>query len=124
MTDLILEDVPQAGEKPQTAEFYLGTVITWGSATGVQIQLDGQSEAMTKRYKMLQVCRPLKSGTRVVVMKQSGTYIVLGEVSLPTSYYHPADLAAGATLANVIKRCNLILDILRNAGIIWPPEET
>lgn len=105
----------------QGAEFYLGTVGTWSTTTGVEITLDGQSAPMTKKFKMMQVCRPLKRGARVLVMKQSGTYIVLGEISNPTSYYHPSDLSSSATLANVISRCNLILTILRNAGIIWDP---
>lgn len=124
MTDLdILDNPAQAKEEPSAgqAEFYLGTVKSWNVSTGVKIQLDGQDQAMQKGYKMMQVCRPLKTGARVVVMKQSGTYIVLGEVSAPTVYYHPANLSTSATLADVITRCNTILDILRNAGIIWNP---
>lgn len=113
------EEIVQEGKSE--AEFFLGTVKGWNSATGVQIQLDGQDSPMTKRFKQMQMCRPLKAGSRVVVMKHSGTYIVLGEVSLPTLYYHPSDLATTATLENVIARCNLILAIMRNAGMIWDP---
>lgn len=105
----------------QGAEFFLGTVGSWGTTTGVQITLDGQSEPMTKRFKMMQVCRPLKRGARVLVMKQSGTYVVLGEISMPIGYYNPSNLSSSATLADVITRCNFILTILRNAGIIWEP---
>ena len=107
--------------KTGDAEFYLGTVISWNTTDGVEIKLDGQDSAMTKRFKMLQGSRPLKINSRVIVMKHSGTYVVLGEVSNPTTYYQPADLPNSATLANVITRCNLILTILRNAGIIWNP---
>lgn len=123
MTDLgILEDtVPENKDQTGQAEFYLGTVTGWNTSTGVKVKLDGHDQAMQKGYKMMQVCRPLRIGSRVVLMKQSGTYIVLGEVSSPTAYYHPSNLSTSATLADVITRCNLILDILRNAGIIWNP---
>lgn len=108
-------------EDKSEAEFFLGTVKAWNSATGVQIQLDGQDSAMTKRFKQMLVCRPLKVGARVVVMKHSGTYVVLGEISNPLPYYSPADLSTSATLADVISRCNLILAIMRQVGIIWNP---
>lgn len=108
-------------EDKNTAEFYLGTVKNWSNLTGVQIQLDGQDSPMTKRYKQMLMCRPLKVGARVVVMKHSGTYIVLGEISKPLPYYHPADLSSSATLAQVIARCNLLLAILRQVGIVWDP---
>ena len=113
--------ISKANDNEQKTEFFLGTVISWNNTTGVKIQLDGQDSPMTKRFKQMQMCRPLKIGSRVVVMKHSGTYIVLGEVSLPTLYYHPSDLAETATLENVIAMCNHILAILRNAGIIWNP---
>lgn len=116
-----MDDDGIIGQEKGEAEFFLGTVKAWNKSSGVQIQLDGQDSAMTKRYKMMQMCRPLHAGARVVVMKHSGTYIVLGEVSNPTSYYNPSDLASTATLENVITRCNLILTIMRNAGIIWNP---
>lgn len=112
------EEIMQYGEKSDT-EFFIGTVKNWSNSTGVQIQLDGQDSPMTKRYKQMLMCRPLKVGARVVVMKHSGTYIVLGEISKPLPYYHPADLSSSATLAQVIERCNLILAILRQVGIIW-----
>ena len=108
-------------EEKSDTEFFLGTVKGWNSATGVQIQLDGQDSPMTKRFKQMLMCRPLKVGTRVVVMKYSGTYIVLGEISNPLPYYSPADLSTSATLADVIARCNVILAIMRQVGIIWNP---
>jgi len=107
-------------DKTET-EFYIGTVKNWSNVTGVQIQLDGQDSPMTKRFKQMLMCRPLKIGARVVVMKHSGTYIVLGEVSKPLPYYHPSDLSSTATQAQIIERCNLILAILRQVGIIWNP---
>lgn len=114
------EDLKQR-ERMSNAEFFLATVKGWDSTKGVWIQLDGQDSQMTKAYKQMLMCRPLKTGTRVVVMKQSGTYIVLGEVSNPLPYYHPSDLSTSATLAQVIARCNLLLAILRQVGIVWNP---
>ena len=113
-----------AGAKAPETEFYLGTVVTWGTSgsnLGVQIKLDGDSSAMTKRFKMMCVSRELPIGARVLVMKQSGTYIVLGEIGDPKGYYHPADLPSTANTTDIINRCNLILAILRTEGIIWNP---
>lgn len=111
--DVIIRDDEQG-----KAEFYLATVKGW-STSGVRVQIDGQDSTMTKRFKQMLMCRPLKVGSRVVVMKHSGTYVVLGEIANPLPYYHPSDLSSSATLANVIDRCNLILAILRQVGIIW-----
>lgn len=110
-----------AGAQAPETEFYLGTVTTWSNTNGVEVQLDGQSAAMTKRYKMLYVSRELPIGARVVVMKQSGTYIVLGEIGLPKSYYHPADLPNNASTADIISKVNAILAALRSEGVIWNP---
>lgn len=121
MNDFIDEEIREESK----TEFYLGTVKAWNSVDdppgtlGMQIQLDGQDSPLTKRFKMLQTSRPLHVGTRVIVMKHSGTYVVIGEYSNPISYYHPSDLSSNASLADVITRCNLILNILRHVGIIW-----
>ena len=102
-----------------SAEFYLGTVGSWSNAEGVEITLDGQSAPMTKRYKMMLMCRPLKRGSRVVVMKQSGTYIVLGEVSLPNSWKSISDLSTGASTSTIASKVNEILAWMRTQGILW-----
>ena len=59
---------------------YLGTVGSVNSS-GVQITLDGQSEALTKRYKMLLTGRSLSQGERVLILKKSGTFVVLGAIA-------------------------------------------
>ena len=59
------------------AEFFLATVSSVAS-DGVHFVLDGQTAATQKGYKRLQTGQSLAAGARVVVMKQSGTYIVLG----------------------------------------------
>ena len=106
-------------EEKSEAEFFLGTVKAWSNAEGVQIQLDGQDSAMTKRFKMMLMCRPLKVGSRVVVMKHSGTYIVLGEVSLPNSYREISTLASGATLATTVSKVNEIINWMKTQGMSW-----
>ena len=106
-------------EEKSEAEFFLGTVKAWSNATGVQVQLDSQDSPMTKRYKMMLMCRPLRVGARVVVMKHSGTYIVLGEISNPNSYKEIATLATGATLATVVSKVNEIINWMKTQGMAW-----
>lgn len=101
------------------AEFFIGTVKAWSNAAGVQIQLDGQDSPMTKRFKMMLMCRPLKLGARVVVMKHSGTYIVLGEISNPNSYKEIATLASGATLETTVSKVNEIINWMKTQGMTW-----
>ena len=71
-------------EEKQGCDFYLATV-TAVSSNGIKFQLDGQSSAMEKEYKQLNTGKTLSVGDRVVVMKQSGTYIVLGKFSYDNS---------------------------------------
>lgn len=67
------------------AEFFLGTVTAVSSADGIQIQLDGQDEAMSKYYKMMITGADWPTvGSRVVVMKHSGTYVVMGKIGTPS----------------------------------------
>lgn len=109
-------------ELPETVpEVYLGTVITWNIADGVKIQLDGDEAAMTKRYKQILTGRPLPVGARVAVLKLSGTYVVLGQVSNPVGYSHPENLPSDADLTAVISKVNAILSALRAQGVIWNP---
>ena len=61
-------------------EFYLGTVNT-SDSSGAEITLDGQSEPMEKRYKCLKTGQALSADARVMIVKLSGTYVVLGEIA-------------------------------------------
>lgn len=101
------------------AEFFIGTVKAWSDETGVQIQLDGQDSPMTKRFKMMLMCRPLKVDARVVVMKHSGTYIVLGEISNPNGYKEISTLASGATLETTVTKVNEIINWMKTQGMAW-----
>lgn len=49
------------------------------SGSSIYIKVDGDSAAMQKPYKSLQTGVTLASGDRVLVLKHSGTFIVLGK---------------------------------------------
>lgn len=115
--ELITEQA--AGAQPPETEFYLGTVMTWSNTTGVSVKLDGQEQAMQKRYKMMLMCRPLHVGTRVVVMKMSGSYIVLGEIANPNSWKSINDLSTSSTSAQIIAKVNEIIAWMRTQGMVW-----
>jgi len=117
--DEFLTTDEQAGAQAPKTEFYLGTVTAWSNDTGVAVKLDGASAAMTKRYKMMYMCRPLHVNSRVVVMKQSGTYIVLGEIGNPNSWKNITNLADSASTADIIAKVNEILAWMRTQGILW-----
>lgn len=55
------------------------------SSEGVQILLDGNDQAMQKNYKQLNTGVQLNQGDRVVVMKMSGSYVVMGKISYDSS---------------------------------------
>lgn len=105
-------------EAQNDVEFLLATVTSYQSI-GIRIRLDGQNEEMTKRYKMLQVGKPVKEGDRVVVMKMSGTYVVLGAVNYPIYKSTISDLSTSTTSAAVVAfKVNQILAWMRTQGMI------
>lgn len=110
---------PAAGDAAPETEFFLATVNSWSNATGVKFTLDGEDGPVQKGYKMMLMCRPLHVGARVVVMKQSGTYIVLGEISLPNSRQSLPDLPSTASTADIISKVNSILAWMRTQGMLW-----
>lgn len=76
----LLEEV----EESPRSDFYLATV-TEVSSSGVKFLLDGQTAALAKQYKQLNTGKTLAVDDRIVVMKQSGTYIVMGRISYDNS---------------------------------------
>ena len=64
----------------QAAEFLIGTVSDV-SSDGVKILFDGQTEATEKRYKQINTGVQLAEDDRIVVMKISGSYVVMGKIS-------------------------------------------
>lgn len=67
------------------ASFFLATVASVSSTDGVTIIPDGQTTAIPKKYKCLTGAGMLTAGDRVVVMKHSGTCVVLGKIGIPGS---------------------------------------
>ena len=101
------------------AEIYLATVQSWSNATGVKLKFDGESSTTSKGYKMLLCCRPLPVGARVAVVKHSGTYFVLGEISNPNSRHQMSNLASGATLAQTVSKVNEIINWMVAQGMCY-----
>ena len=62
------------------ASFFLATVASVSSTDGVTIIPDGQTEAVPKYYKILTGSGTLAAENRVVVMRHSGTCIILGKI--------------------------------------------
>ena len=79
-TEHSADDGGKAVKLPETVpEIFLGTVNSVNSS-GVEFTLDGETEPMTKRYKQLNTGQTLSSGARIVAVKLSGTFIVLGAI--------------------------------------------
>lgn len=65
---------------PETVpEMFLATVVSV-SAAGVELTMDGETAPMTKRYKRMATGAALNPDDRVVVVKISGTFVVLGAI--------------------------------------------
>lgn len=84
MDEILLTGINDTAEKP---EFLLATVSAL-SNDGIQLIFDGQTEPSQKYYKRVANLSPPGTGNRVVVMKHSGTYIVLGEITSDPWTYH------------------------------------
>ena len=67
------------------ATFFLATLASVSTSEGVTIIPDGQTTAIPKKYKCLTGAGMLTAGDRVVVMKHSGTCVVLGKIGIPGS---------------------------------------
>lgn len=93
------------------AGFFLATVAT-ADSNGITFIPDGQTAATQKRYKMIASGPMPVEGDRVVVMKHSGTCVVLGIIGMPeepvTDEYV---LKAGDTMTGALTvKSNVILD--------------
>lgn len=116
LTDLY-EQPRSDGDLPETVpEIYLGTVVS-ADSSGVELSMDGESDALTKKYRQILTGRFLPVGARVAVLKTAGTYVVLGQIANPGSVQNPEDLAGGADLSAVISKTNEILTALRAVGV-------
>lgn len=97
-------------------EIVLGTVVS-RSSEGAIITLDGNDEPLQKPYKTMRCGHSLAEGDRVVIIKQSGTYIVCGKISSPQLKYYLDPLPTSATLADVITKVNQIGTILKSIDL-------
>lgn len=77
MDDILLPD--EIGEI-SGGEFVLATVSSVDSS-GVKLIFDGQTAASQKKYKLLKTGSQLSANDRVICMKMSGTYVVLGAIT-------------------------------------------
>ena len=118
MDEFILTEETGAGPGNHDVELYLATVndIT---AEGATLIFDGATEATPKRFKSLRTGRGSAwAGQRVVVMKQSGTYIILGMLTGRDGYVNINKLQSNAALTTVVSRLNDLITELANKQII------
>ena len=78
MNEFILSAETGAGPGDHSVEVFLATVGS-SNSSGVTLIFDGAESATTKRFKCIGP-RP-SANDRVAVLKQAGTYIVLGAVT-------------------------------------------
>lgn len=104
-------------KKGTNVEFYLGEVTSY-TIGGVKVRLDGEESGMNKQYKMLKTGKPLVVGDRVVVMKMSGSYVILGALDKPATKSSISNLETTASTGIIALRFNSLLSALRAQGII------
>lgn len=112
--------IPEAdGCSDNEPQLLLATVSNL-SSEGLLLKFDGAEEASAKRYKCLNLGRGAPgTGARVVVLKMSGTYVVLGSITEPLLYYSTINLTSSATttqIVNAINRLNLIVEYCKLAN--------
>lgn len=78
MDDLFITE-QTAGAQMGRTELLLATVGNYNSSTGTTLIFDGADTATTKRYKRVG-STSLTAGSRVLVAKISGTYLILGRI--------------------------------------------
>lgn len=64
----------------ENGDIFLATAAASSSSGKVRILFDGESEAGSKTYKIMNGSS-ISSGARILVLKISGTYVVLGKIS-------------------------------------------
>ena len=100
-------------EPVQRSEFLLATIATADSASGtVTMILDGMTSAMQKSYKTLSGAWPLEVGDRVVVMKMSGTYVVIGKIGSASSPSDILPIANGGTGQSAVETETTLANIM------------
>lgn len=87
---------PQGRSSAASAEFICATV-TEVTAEGIRILIDGEPEPTAKAFKQLNPEHTFSVGDRVVAMKQSGTYVILGTLGYPGAAGTPLPISMGGT---------------------------
>ena len=110
-------------QQPANCELLLATMSSGTKDVGLKLIIDGQDSATTKSFKLLLTGRePPRGGDRVLVLKISGTYIVLGKVGYPSSWWHTSNLSTSATQSDIISKVNAILNCMFDTGILKKDE--
>lgn len=101
------------------AEFYLATMTGGTTGEGLTIKIDGQDAGSTKKYKILLTGRePPRTGDRVLVMKISGSYIVLGKIGAPGYWWRFTPMTTSDwTFQAVQNKLNQIYRMFNDTGI-------
>lgn len=100
MDEFLLPEGTNTEQGPIETEFRLATVAEYSATNGARLLFPGETEAQSKFYKCLDSAAALSAGARVVAMKQSGTYIVLGTVSGDSTTFSTSNLSEIATAAS------------------------
>lgn len=101
------------------AEFYLATMTGGTKDEGLTFTIDGQSSSTTKKYKLLLTGKePPRTGDRILVMKISGTYIVLGKIGMPGYWWKFAPIQpSDQTLPILADKIDYIYQMFADTGI-------
>lgn len=78
MSEMFIEE-QIAGALPGNTKLLIATVGDYNNSTGTTLIFDGTTAATTKRYKRVGSAG-LSAGSRVLVAKISGTYLILGQI--------------------------------------------
>lgn len=61
---------------------FLMADVTEVDSEGISISVNGGVEQLKKKYKCVQTGQQVSKGDRVLVAKVSGTYVILGKISM------------------------------------------
>ena len=78
----MISDFIQAAQTASGGAVIIAATVGSTSANGTTLIFDGMDEETEKRYTRLASATSLAAGRRVLVAKVSGTYIVLGEITV------------------------------------------
>lgn len=108
----------------QTQDLLLATVASVTN-NGLTMILDGESEATQKKYKYMTSAYPDPSvGDRVVVMRLSGTYVVLGKIGSSTPATEKYVRRSGDTMTGALNMNGADINLRSTTNTIGTVPET